>query len=369
MPDLIDNPFEDEAPESPLSSDALNAEQIAFIEANWKDMDLMEMTRHIFKNDNLKGTSKEGNLVRKYLVDKKYPYKTTAVVRKEVILTDEHKEFIAKYASSMKPYEIARVIFKDEKIQPASKEAITVQLHIKSISPTLLRKDDEFVDDDYSPIKTFKAILKKINELTFQNLEESQLNVKTRKSIEKAVEFANAPRFVGTMTNLKNVSERTIFESEYIRSIWDKPDLTTDEINLYISLVNEYVIQNRLHRIMSKLNSLLENVTDDPDGKVSISLSDAIKTKSDELHQSLGRQAGFVKDLSGRRADRQKLQTQRAKSLVSLVEAFKEEAERKNLIRITNLRKKKMTDELTRLENEDELNARIFGITREELEE
>ncbi len=376
------NPFDDDVKQIPsptphvtphVKKDGpviLTDEQKKFIDEHGADMDLMEITRHIFKDDNLKGSSKEGLKVRQHMTTKGYKYKTTADKGKEDIeLTEEHKDFIIQYANTMRPYEIARVIFKNEQLHQFSKEALTVQAHIKSVSPTLLKKDDEYTDDEYNPPKSFKATYKRIQELTGVRVEEEKLNVKMRKSIEKCTEFLQSPRFVQTVNNFKNISERTIFEAEYIRSVWDKPDLTTDEINLYISLINEYVIQDRLHRIMTKLNMILENVTADPDGKISISLSEAIKGKSEELHKSLSRQSDFVKDLGGKRADRHKLQTARSKSLVSLVEAFRDEQERKSAIRFANLRKKKVVDEMTRLESEEEWNARIFGITKEEIEE
>ncbi len=345
----------------------LTPDMKVFLDGNWRDMDLMEMTRHVFKDDNLKGSSKEGRVVRQYLINKGYKIKTTAVEKKDVVLSEENKEFILKYANDMKPYEIARVIFKNDVLHQSSKEAMAVQVFIKTTSPALLKKDDEYTDEDYTPPKTFKNALKRICEVTSLVLDEDKLNIKVRKCVERALDFLQAPRFTLTVNNLKNVGERTIFESEFIRSVWDKPDLTSDELNLYISLINEYVIQDRLHRIMSKLNMLLENVTQDPDGKISIALSDAIKGKSEELHQSLKRQQEFTTLLTGKRSDRQKLQTARAKSLVSLVEAFREESERKNAVRIAEIRKKKVQDEMTRLENEEEWDARIFGITKEEI--
>ena len=365
---MDDNPFDDKPEDlQPEKGVVLTKEQKDFIDGHWNKMDLMEMVRHIFKDDNLKGTSREGRAVREYLVSKNYNYQTSAYTKREIALTDEHKEFAIKYAKDMKPYEIARVIFKNDKITPTSKESHVVQEHIKSVNMNLIQKDDEFTDEEYVPPKTVKKLLESINRVTMQDFDESKLNVKTKKAIDKALEFMHAPRFVQTVNNLKNVSERIIFESEYIRAVWDKPDLTNDEINLYISLVNEYVIQNRLHRITTKLNMILESVTEDKDGKISMALSDSIKGKSEELHQSLNRQSAFVKDLSGRRADRQKMQTARAKSMVSLVEAIRAEQERKNTIRLGELRKKAVKDEGERLESFEEWEVRIFGISKEEV--
>ncbi len=378
--DDFKNPF-DELDESDVTLDTpvaapvldpepkLTDDHKKFLDEQWKEMDLMEMTRHIFKNDNLKGSSKEGRLVAQYLVSKGFKYKTsTPSGRKDMVeLTPQHKEFVDKYAATMKPYEIARVVFKDETLHHFSKEALVVQLYIKNTSPNLLKKDDEYTDDEFSPPKTFKAALKRVCEVTSIEIEEETMNVRVRKSIERCVQFLQTPRFVLTVNNLKNISERTIFESEYIRAVWDKPDLTADEVNMYISLMNEYVIQDRLHRIMGKLNMLLENVTADPDGRISIALSDAIKGKSEELHRSLSRQQDFTTDLGGKRSARQDKQKARSKSIVSLVEAFREEQERKNSVRIAEIRKAKVAAEINRLENEDEWEARIFGITKEEI--
>jgi len=381
---MSDNPFDDEGPafgqtpppppdtssKKKSTKITLTDEQKKFIDGNWDKMDLMEVVRHIFKNDNLDGRSKEGSAVRDYMREKNFTYKTSGYEKKaDIELTEEHKEFAIKYAKDMKPYEIARVLFKDDTLHQFSKEAFAVQFYIKQTNPALLRKDDEATDEDYSPPKTFKACWRRICEVTAQFIEEDKLNVKTRKCVEKALEFLQTPRFVLTATNLRNVSERSIFESEYLRSVWDKPDLTADEINLYISLTNEYVIQDRVNRIVGKLNFILENVTSDPDGKVSISLSEAIKGKSEELHRSLSRQQDFVKDLSGKRSTRIAAQTARAKSLVSLVEAFRDETERKNAIRLAELRKKAVVDEMTRLENMDDWECRVFGISKEEIEE
>lgn len=364
------NPFDDVLPETSQPEPVeivLTDEQKKFIDTNWEKMDLMAMTRTVFKNEAIKGTSREGRAVRAYLVSKNYKYVTTQDVRREVKLTDEQKEFIGQYASTMKPYEIARVLFKDEKLAPATKEALVVQAYIKELSPIFLKKDDEYTDDEYAPPKTFKNMYAVIKEIAGYNVEEEKLNTKTRRAIEKCMEFCGSPRFMLTASNLKNLSERSMFEKEYIRSVWDKPDLTTDEVNMYVSLIYEYVIQDRIHRIVGKLNMLLESVTEDKEGKISMSLSDSIKGKSEELHQSITRQKQYTETLNGRRSTRLESMQAKSKSLVSLVEAMKEEADRKQILRFAELRRKKVSEELTRLETEDEFNARIFGISREEI--
>lgn len=374
MSDVL-NPFDDQPEDVTPKEDVkkkgkttLTEEQKKFINENYDKLDSLDITRSIFNNPDLSGRSSEGEAVRLYMRTNNLPYKTKIHVKKpDIELTEEQKEFILEYAKDLKPYEVARVIFKNEQLHQFSKESLTIQEYIKSVNPALLRRDDEFTDQEYSPPRTFTKTWKRICEVTAQFVEENKLNKRTRICVEKTMEFLQTPRFIQTTNNYKNISERLIFESEYIRAVWDKPDLGADEINMYISLVNEYIIQDRIQRMIGKLNALLEGVTQDADGKISISLSDAIKGKSEELHRSLQRQQSYVTDLSGKRSKRMEQQTAKAKSLVALVDAFKEEDERKAAVLHAERRKQLVKNEMERLETFEEWECRIFGITKEEI--
>ena len=53
-------------------------------------------------------------------------------------------------------------------------------------------------------------------------------------------------------------------------------------------------------------------------------------------------------------------------SILNLVELWKEEESRKNLIKLAELQKESVKDEVNRLSSIDEVKARILGLTEEE---
>jgi|GEM_PF-711551 len=338
-----------------------------YLDKNWKKEDLMTMVRKIFRNEKLDGRCKEGRAVTKYLASKGFHYKTSKFKKRdEIVFTDDQVEFIINQAKlKSKPMSIARIVFGDNNLHQFSKESLAVQRVIRETNPSLLASDN-ITDEAYRPPKTFKQATQKINEVTHENLDPAKVNVRLKKGIEKLLEYVHSPRFIQTATNLQNMRERTIFEAEFVRATWDKPDLSTDEINLYINLINEYIIQDRIQCIVIKLNGILEETTDDEDGKISMALSDSIKGKNEEYNQSVNRQNRLVTDLTGKRSARVNNRVSMNHSLVALVEAFQEKEERQNMIRLADLRRRANKTEVKEMENMDGFIVRIFGISEEE---
>ena len=54
--------------------------------------------------------------------------------------------------------------------------------------------------------------------------------------MEKLLTYLSSPRFVGNYDSYNSSIDKELFEAEFVRSVWDKPDLTIDEINLYINV-------------------------------------------------------------------------------------------------------------------------------------
>ena len=59
-------------------------------------------------------------------------------------------------------------------------------------------------------------------------------------------------------------------------------------------------------------------------------------------------------------------QVQENASILNLVETWKEEESRKELIKMAELRKKAVKDEVEKLSTIDDIKARIFGLSEEE---
>lgn len=346
----------------------LTDEMKAYIDANWDKQQLIKIVKHIFKNEKLDGRSKEGAATIEYITSKGYSYKTTKADKRIVDLTDEMKEFI--YANSLlKPYEIARIIFKNEKINQFSKESIVVQDFLKRTNPSFLQNKDEIERDIYNPPKTFSKMWTMICKANNRFIEEDKINQATREKVNKCLEFMQTTRFLITAGNYRKTQERELFVTEYIKAVWDKDDLTTDEVNLYINLCQEYVTQLRTELIITKLNGILEETTDDDaeNRRMSMTLAETIGQKTKEIDASVNRQKRLVEMLSGKRAERRKLKTASSKSLVSLVEAFKEEEGRKEMLRFAELNKQLVEKEITRQMGFDEWECSVFGISPEEI--
>lgn len=339
-----------------------------FIDKNWHEMDLLEMVRRIFKNDKLDGRCKEGVAVRKYLTSKGYEYITTKhEKREEINFTTDQKEFILNHAKNgMKPVHITRVLFSDENIHSVSAECMAVIKVIKETNPALL-EDSDLTAEEYSPPKSFSKAIRKINAVANQRLQEGKLNLREQKQVDTLIGYMHNKRFIQTINTMSKVNERELFESQFIAQVWDKIDLTVEELNLYINLCNEYIIQNRTNQTVDKLNRILEDITDDRDGKISMSLSDAIKGKTQEYNESVRRQKELVKDLSGRRSDRTKLKIESNRSIVTLVEAMQQRDERTKMLELAEMRKKAMAEELKQMESLEEFTVRIFGVDEEEI--
>ena len=97
-----------------------------------------------------------------------------------------------------------------------------------------------------------------------------------------------------------------------------------------------------------------------------MSLVEAISTAQNEYNSSVNRQHKLLSDLKQKRSDRLSRQVQDNASILNLVETWKEEESRKELIKMAELRKKVIQNEVDKLSTMDDVKARIFGLSEEE---
>ena len=97
-----------------------------------------------------------------------------------------------------------------------------------------------------------------------------------------------------------------------------------------------------------------------------MALVEAINTAQTEYNQCVNRQNKLLESLKEKRSDKLKKQLQENASILNLVEMWKEEESRKQLLQLTELRKKTLKDEIEKLSGMDEVKARIMGLTEDE---
>jgi len=156
-----------------------------------------------------------------------------------------------------------------------------------------------------------------------------------------------------------------LFEHEFIRLTWDKPDLTADEINLYLNVCKEVINLEVISGNLNKLNNMFDEA--DEQAEMSIRLAEIIKAKSSEYHQCETRIENLTKKLQGDRGERMKKMHKENASFLAIVQLFQEEEERKTMIRIAEMQKEAVKQEAERLEGMAEWKARVLGIGQQDV--
>jgi phage gpG-like protein len=217
----------------------------------------------------------------------------------------------------------------------------------------------------YSPPKADSKVIKKINDCVGTSVEEDKMTVQHKRSIEALRRFMSAPRFLQVIETYTNIEDRTLFEAEFVRAAWDKPDLTTDEINLYINVCMDYIHLKRIQSAMDKLNRMFDDAEEQQD--MTIRLSEILKTKSEEYNQCEKRMESLISKLQGDRSKRIQGQVAKNASILNLVQLFQEEEEREVMVKMAELQKQVVQNEGDRLEKMPEWKARVLGIGREDV--
>ena len=346
----------------------LNEQQKDFLRENAsKTPDLIHLTRECFKNDSLDGRSKEGRAVRKFLVENSIEFRTTSRQPVENIeITTEQREFIIQQAEEgMSSLEIARIIFPSRRVRPLSNEQRTVLATIREVNPDILPSQDSGALHSYISPKSPSRIIKKINDATGLGLDEPKLNRQKQICVEKLRTNLSNSRFLKIINNYLNEEDRVLFEHEFIRLTWDKPDLTADEINLYLNVCKEVINLEVISAHLNKLNNMFDEA--DEQQEMSIRLAEIIKAKSSEYHQCETRIENLTKKLQGDRGERMKKMQKENASFLSIVQLFQEEEERKTMARIAEMQKEAVKKEAERLEGMAEWKARVLGIGQQDV--
>jgi hypothetical protein len=344
---------------------SLTQEQKDYIKNNAaKVSNLNELTQKCFRDDDLDGRTKEGRAVRKYLLENNIDYKTTRRRPQDKIeLNDSQKDFIIQQAQEgLSSLEIAKLIFPQKQVKPLSNEQRTVLAHINEINPDFVPSQDSAAVSDYVPPKSPSRVLKKINDATGLSLEEGKLNRQKQICVEKLQINLSNSRFLKIINNYLNRPDRELFEQEFIRLSWDKPDLTADELNLYLNVCKEVINLEVVSAHLNKLNDMFD-VADDQT-EMTVRLAEIIKAKSQEYHQCETRIENLTKKLQGDRAERMKKNQKDSASFLAIVQMFQEEEERKNMVRMAEMQKKLIKEEAERMEGMAEWKARVLGISK-----
>ena len=343
----------------------LTEEQEKFIRENHQRLpDLIQLTRAVFMDDKIDGRSKQGRAVRSFLVKEKLDFKTTKHAKvDEIRLSEEQEEFAEECArDGMNAYQIANLIFSDVQVTPLSKETLVITDYLTEHGPEGQISDPTGFRFEYIPPKTSTIIVNKVNAVTGTEWQPNKLTIAQRDCTVALKRYLASPRFIQTISAYLEPSDRELFEAEFIRAIHDKADLTTDEVNLYINVCIDYINLKHIQKAMNKLDKMFDEA--ESQQEMTVRLAELLKTKSDEYNQCEKRMESLIQKLQGDRAKRVNAQQDKYASILSLVQIFQDEEERKRMVTIAEMQRTAVKKEVDRVESMPEWKARILGIGR-----
>jgi hypothetical protein len=338
-------------------SDLTPEQKTKILEEFEKNPNIIDITKIVFNDDKLDGRSKEGRSVTKFLAENGLKAKTTKHKKVDSIeLTQEQENIIEQRVDAgWSSLQIAKELFGNS-IRNLSKEQRTVHEHVTTLN---IEAPQEEAPTYVAP-HAISRIIKKINDSTGYGLEEGKMSRQQTACCEKLRINLNNSRFVAIVNNYIAPRDKELFEQEFIRLTWDKPDLTPDELNLYMNVCKEIINLELITGHLQKLNEMFESA-DDQD-EMTVRLAEIIKAKSSEYHQCESRIENLTKKLQGDRGERMKNKQKENASFLSIVQLFQEEEERANMVRIAEMQKELIKEEAQKIEGTSAWKARVLGI-------
>jgi len=346
----------------------LTEEQKKLIAENYKSIpDLTRLTQIVSGDDNIDGRSKIGRSIRKFMVDQGLNYQTSKHSKvEEIVLTDEEKEFLNSHAGQdMSSIQLAELLWPNKEIKKLSKEQRVVADYIKNHHPDFVRTEESAIGTKYSPPKAISRSIKKINDFAGKDLDENKLQMQDRKSAETLMTSLSSPRFLQVINSYTSQEDRELFEAEFVRCVWDKPDLTSDEINLYINVCMDYINLKHIEQQKAKLNLMFDDAQDQQE--FTIRLTEILKTKSEEYNQCASRMDKLITKLNGDRAKRVASRNQQNASILNIVQLFQEEQERNIMVKMAEMQKKVVRKEANEMESMGEWKSRVLGVQKDDV--
>jgi hypothetical protein len=322
----------------------------------------------------LDGRTKEVRAIKKCLARHNLKSKAATVYEPvgAIELTDEQKEYITNNAANMNALEMAKILFKTQNLTNLNSETRAVNDFVKTLDTKVIysQKDVEDVPvTDYIPPNTLDKSLRKVNEYVNCGYDKARLNAIQKKGLEQLIGYLHTYRFIKQMNNYESEGDRKSCEDAFIRYTYDKPDLSQEEVDQYIQLSNEVVMGIKTQRRKEKLESMMERLSNnDTNGaELSMKLAEMIGKISTEYNLCIKRQQDYLDDLKEKRSHRLSKQIKDNASVLNIIHEWKQEEFRKRYLKIAEREQEAVAKELEKIDSIENIKARIFGLTRDEV--
>jgi len=328
-----------------------------------------ELIKLVFPNEpELDARSRQGRIIRNFLGEKGIKVELSKIHPRGLLeLTPEQKEYINNNCGTMKSYEMAKVLFNNSQLLQTSTESRSIYAYVQTLDRVIFDKPEEAPAQDYNPPKTMDRICARINKyIRGANLDFKKLSPKQKKQGETLITYLHSYRFAHQMNIFNTENERLLFESSFIKYTYDKTDLSEEDLDQYILLCTEIVSDSNIQKTISLLQDEQNRVLEES-GKMSMTLVDAIKVARDDRNACVKKQQSLYESLTEERSKRLKDEIKDKASLLNLVNLWRNEESRREMIKLAEERKAKLKEEIQRLSTMDDLKCRIVGIGENEI--
>lgn len=332
---------------------------------------LQELTQITFPGvPNIDGRSKYGKAVKNFLASRELKVKTKSeyTPKDRIEFTQEQKDYIVNNAAMMSAVDLARDLFNNYGLSNLSIEARSIQEYLdslpKQIQSTPSDKDDD--QGDYKPPKNLERALVRVNRYVLNGLDKDKLTAKQKKDLTSLISYLHTFRFLHQIGTYTTQQDRELFESSFIRYAYDKADLTQEEVDQYIILSTEVVISANIQRTIQTLQEQID-IEVSSGNRIPMPLIEAVTSARTEYNQCVTRQQKLLNDLKIKRSERLSNLVKENASILNLVQMWKDEDTRKEMIKMADMRREILKGEIGRLSSMDDVKARIFGLTEEEV--
>ncbi len=345
----------------------LTNEQKALVLKAWNGqtppsiIDLIKIAWPESTEEMLDTRTKYGKAIKQYLTEKDLKIDPPKI---EIVnLSEEHKEYLRNNCSNMKAFEMAKVIFENSRLSPADKRVKLVINFLKEeVEPEQIYEGEDLTTGEYSPPKRIEHVCARINEhVSGAKYDSKNLTPTHKKQTQALLHYLNNLRFYHHYNLINNDDDKKLFENTFIKYVYDKTDLSQEDLDQYLTLANEAVMESSIKRNIAMLENE-QTTTLQNTQKLSMTLVDAVKVARDEYNACRNRQDKLYKALEVERSKRLNERIGPEFTLLAIVEEMKNEERRKSVVQDAEKRNDKIKGEIKRLSSMEERIVRIFGI-------
>lgn len=308
----------------------------------------------------------------------KIPTKSIQPEKKKFELSDHHKKFIINnkdvYDSKL---ELVRNCFDDPKMAAIHVKAKEAYKFLEEIGAYDFSKDDpDYLADkrhrgsEYKPPTTISQAVKLVNGCLKNKINADGMTIREKRDMEALVSYMGKNRFLRQINGYDKPEDRTTFENSFISYVYDKGDLTQEELDQYIILSNEVVSGFQIQKLKDKTLRAAEELLDADDNEtkaIGKGLVDHAAQLNTEYNQCIKRQDTLFKNLTKKRTERIEALKGREYNLFNLVDSFREQENREKMVKIAEKYKEETRDKLNEMDEMDEMEAMLLGISPEEV--